>query len=80
MNGYIIVNEDVLDIVAEVTQLPQTFWERELKRIENYPVNLVVFGHEGEIKQVSIDMAYNVAFVMKQKFGLEPYSGHLGNH
>lgn len=75
MDGYILVTEDSLDSVSEATGLPKMFWEREMNRINLYGGNLVVFPHEGQISQVTIDGMYDVAFVMKQKFGLEPHNG-----
>lgn len=66
---YWIVTEDSLDEVAEKTNRDRRFFEREMQRINDYNCELVVFFHEGQWKQVSIDRKYNVDFVMKHHYG-----------
>lgn len=72
MEGYLEVTKDSLNKVAEVSGLPTSFWEREMDRINAHGGTLVVFDHDGALSQLTIDDVYDTAFVMKQKFGLEP--------
>lgn len=72
MDGYILITTETLDRVAEISQLPRTFWERELNRFDGLDRHYILFPNEkGQLVTTSFDKAYDVRFVMKQKFDLE---------
>lgn len=72
MDGFILVSEKTLDDVSKATNLPRSYWERELERFEGFARHLIVFPNErGQIVSTSFSKEYDVPFVMKQKFGLE---------
>lgn len=78
MDGYLLVTDKTLDRVAEITKLPRSYWETEMIRFDGWDRHYVVFPDEkGQLVTTSFDKSYNVQYVMKQKFDLEPLGGAM---